>query len=333
MLMLRIRSSIGHHLKMLCCFSIMHPLIDACSVSVLVAGGMTWERVLIYNFLAFAMQLPFGMMMDEYPELNRYGFFFGSFLVSASAFAAAFGCAGWFVLAAACIGNALFHLTAGKYLLEKNDGHSGAIGLFIATGALGLMAGQVWAAKAAWLCLPVFASALAVCVVAVAFRKWTVSGRKTVGACAAVRSQSEDFVNASIERNVWKIILAKSVLAGLFVLIAWRSWVGLSVSRCSAGECALLMGIGAVVTFGGKVAGGYIAEYVGRWQVVVVSMAGSVLLAYFCEPSWVIAWFVLLFVAQLATGPVLSLVYDRTGRRGGRAFGLNCFGLFAGSFA
>ena len=49
--------------EMLCHFSIMHPLIDACSVSVLVAGGMTWERVLIYNFLAFAMQLPFGMMM------------------------------------------------------------------------------------------------------------------------------------------------------------------------------------------------------------------------------------------------------------------------------
>ena len=39
MLMLRIRSSIKPRLKMLCHFSIMHPLIDACSVSVLVVGG------------------------------------------------------------------------------------------------------------------------------------------------------------------------------------------------------------------------------------------------------------------------------------------------------
>ena len=26
-------------------FTIIHPLVDACSVAVLIAGGMTWERV------------------------------------------------------------------------------------------------------------------------------------------------------------------------------------------------------------------------------------------------------------------------------------------------
>ena len=67
--------------------------------------------------------------------------------------------------------------------------------------------------------------------------------------------------------------------------------------------------------------------------MTAVSVAGSVLLVFFCEPSWPLAWFVLLFVAQLATGPVLSLLYDATARRGGMAFGLNCFGLFTGSLA
>ena len=45
---------------MLLFFTIIHPLVDACSVSVLVAGGMTWERVIAYNALAFALQLPLG---------------------------------------------------------------------------------------------------------------------------------------------------------------------------------------------------------------------------------------------------------------------------------
>jgi len=35
----------------------IHPLVDARSVSVLVVGGMTWERVIAYNALAFALQL------------------------------------------------------------------------------------------------------------------------------------------------------------------------------------------------------------------------------------------------------------------------------------
>ena len=45
-------------------------------------------------------------------------------------------------------------------------------------------------------------------------------------------------------------------------------------------------------------------------------VAGSAALAFVCEPSAVVAWFALLFVAQLATGPVLSLVYDKVERRG-----------------
>ena len=94
-----------------------------------------------------------------------------------------------------------------------------------------------------------------------------------------------------------------------------------------------MMLAGAVVAFTGKVAGGYLAERVGRWKVTIFSVTGSVALVFFCEPSFVVAWFALLFVAQLATGPVLSLVYDKVDRRGGFAFGLNCLGLFAGSFA
>ena len=301
---------------MLALFTIIHPLVDACSVSVLVAGGATWERVIAYNAMAFALQLSMGMFLDEWPRCGCGGFFVGTGMVLAAAIVTALGFGGWGVLAAACVGNALFHLTTGKYILETREGRAGPIGLFISTGALGLMAGQVWAAKAAMLCLTVFTVALAACVVLAAVREWGDGGRLNAPA-------QDDGV------ALWP----RLILLGLFVLIAWRSWAGLFVTGRSAGGCALMMLAGAVVTFMGKVAGGYLAERVGRWKVTIFSVMGSVALAFFCEPSWIVAWLVLLFVAQLATGPVLSLVYDKTNRRGGFAFGLNCLGLFVGSLA
>ena len=303
---------------MLPLFTIIHPLVDACSVSVMVAGGMTWERVIAYNAMAFALQLPIGIAMDEFPRLNRGCFFMGTGLTFAAALAGAFGVGGWGVLAMACVGNALFHLTAGKHVLETHGGRAGPIGLFISTGALGLMAGQVWAAKAATMCLAVFAGGLAVCVVVAAAKARARDGRINASA------QDKDSALSAIS------MLA---LFGLFVLIAWRSWAGLFAGGRSADGCALMMLAGAAVTFAGKVAGGYLAERVGRWKVTAFSVAGSAALAFFCEPSWLVAWLVLLFVAQLATGPVLSLVYDKTERRGGTAFGLNCLGLFTGSLA
>ena len=51
----------------------------------------------------------------------------------------------------------------------------------------------------------------------------------------------------------------------------------------------------------------------------------------FCRPEQATLWLALLFVAQLATGPVLSLMYDKSGRASGTAFGLNCLALFTGS--
>lgn len=302
---------------MLPALSIIHPLVDACSIGVLAAGGITWQRVIAYNAIAFALQLPLGAVLDEFPRLSRAGFLLGVSLAFAAAVSAAFGAAGWCVLAAACIGNALFHLTAGKHVLEAGSGRSGPIGLFISTGALGLMAGQLWAERAVHVALPVFAAALAVCTAVCAKRCSTLNGREV----------------PPNHQPVGGMFLPAAILAGLFALIAWRSWAAIFAGGRSAASGAALMGVAAAVTWAGKAAGGYLAERAGRWRVTAVSVCGSALLAFACSPENAAAWLTLLFVAQLATGPVLSLVYERMGGRGGTAFGFNCLGLFAGSMA
>ena len=299
-------------------FTLIHPLVDACSVSVLVAGGMTWERVVAYNAIAFALQLPLGVALDYMrPEATEKSFWLGTCAVSAAAFAAALGFVGWGTLGVACAGNALFHLTAGKRLLEGNGGRSGPMGFFISTGALGLMAGQVWMKSAAAICLPAFAVVLAVCL----------------AACGAVCKHVEkDAAHDEITRDGAAWGVGVLVLLGLFALIAWRSWAALAVTSLTMAAGAGFAAAGAAATWCGKAAGGYLAEQLGRWQVTAVSVCGSAALAFLCSPDSAVAWMALLFVSQLATGPVVSLVYDRTRRiGGGTAFGLNCLGLFAGT--
>ena len=310
---------------MLPIMTITHPLVDACSMSVLAAGGMSWSRILVYNAVAFALQLPMGVVLDARPGLVRGGFVAGTCLVCAATLAAAFGVGGWGVLVAVCLGNAIFHLTAGKHVLEAHGGRSGPIGLFISTGALGLLAGKLGVEHAAAASLPTFAALLAACVV-VAGRDvgWRIStGETPVVPVEGTRSCAS--------ATGGTLVVPVMILAGLFVLVAWRSWVGLEATRLTAAEGMSLVLAGAAVTWGGKAVGGYLAERLGRWTVTAASVCGSAALAFACSPQNALAWLVLLFVAQLATGPVLSLVYDRMDGKGGTAFGLNCLGLFVGS--
>ncbi len=305
---------------MLPILSIVHPLVDACSLCVLMAGGMSWERVLAYNFIAFALQLPMGVALDARPGAMRAVFAAGTGLVCVCALAAAFGARGWCVLAAACLGNALFHLSAGKHVLDVHRGRSGPIGLFISTGALGLLAGRLGMERCAAAALPSFAVALAACALAAS----TMHGWRAAHAAAMHPARGGCIPSR---------LAAACVLAGLFALVAWRSRVGLEAHYLTLSAGAAMMFAGAAATWLGKVAGGCLAEIAGRWRVLAASVCASALLAWGTSPDCMPAWLATLLVAQLATGPALSLVYDMMGCRGGSAFGLNCLGLFAGSVA
>lgn len=306
---------------MLGLFTLIHPLVDACSIGVLAAGGMTWERVIVYNALAFALQLPLGVLLDFFPRCLFPSFLCGTGLAAAAVVCTLFAMEGWIVLSIACVGNALFHLSAGKQVLESHGGRSGPIGLFISTGAFGLMAGQVVVEKCTVYGLSFFSVALTACTGVTVWKWYRRKGNRGSLRIAASRDVGESS----------RTLIPMLILFGLFVLIAWRSWAGLLAGRLTATGGVILVCTGALVTWCGKVVGGYLAERMGRWLVTGVSVCGSLALAFLCSPENPIAWLVLLFVAQLATGPVLSLAFDRTEGNGGTAFGLNCLALFTGS--
>ena len=333
-------------------YTILHSLVDACSVTVLVVGGMAWQRVLAYNALAFALQFPLGVALDVRPQLVK-----GTFVVSLALTLAGVGLCvcggagdgadgvralGSVALVLACVGNALFHLSAGKAVLDAHEGKGGPIGLFISTGALGLFAGMKLAGVYGLWCFLGFGMALAATGAMAVWWLWRSCGRcgkhggvRVVGlALRASRNPDKISVenDCGAERSprptvAWCVV----VPAALFALVAWRSWAGLLAGGMTNASGLGFALAGAAVTWAGKAAGGYIGDSFGRWTVTAVSVAGSLSLCFLCRPEQTVAWLMLLFVAQLATGPVLSLMYDKSGRAGGTAFGLNGLALFTGS--
>ena len=104
------------------------------------AGGPQWMLcLLLYNFCAFALQMPLGLLADRWDRNGP---------------AAAAGC---LLTALACLsplpvltaviagtGNALFHLGGGIDVLNAGGGRAAALGVFISPGALGLYIGTIW---------------------------------------------------------------------------------------------------------------------------------------------------------------------------------------------
>lgn len=311
--------------RMVAIFTLIHPLVDACSFSVLLMGGMEWERVLVYNALAFALQYPLGLVLDARNGWCGMAFLIGTGLTAAAALAVAGGAGGWVALATACVGNALFHLSAGKRVLESCDGDSGPVGLFISTGALGLFAGRAGFLSGSGCWLWLFAAALAVCAGIAAWR-WRMFPSPALvtlsQTCPESGADGRGVPSAGVP-----------ILAGLFVLIAWRSWAGLFAGHLTATGGILTALSGALATWGGKALGGYCAERWGRWRVTAASVCGSLALLFAVTPDHRAAWLALLFLSQMATGPVLSILYGRMRGKGGTAFGLNCLALFTGGLA
>ena len=278
-------------------FTILHPLVDALSVSVLWLGTQEWQAFFAYNFCAFALQLPLGIILDAWPQTVKGAFAAGVATVIGGGILVLCGHSEIPVICFCCLGNALFHLTAGKLVLDQTDGRSGPVGLFISTGALGLFAGKMLAPDYGTITLPLLAGLL------------------LMGGVVALRQVPFAVARSCHMHNV--SAMGWCMTCALLAFIAWRSWIALT-AQPGGGSIAILLA-GAVATWTGKASGGYLGERLGNWQIVAASALGSLLLWMGVGPSSSLAWIAAIFLAQLAAGPALSLVYAATGRASGTA--------------
>ena len=301
-------------IKRIAILSIMHCMIDfLCAFAVY---GIfrnpedLFSVYLTYNFFAFALQMPLGIILDRLRQ-KRPASFSKSAPVCFTAAGIVLTLAGLFSHPAVLgLGNALFHTGGGVISIEEDDRHGyrgRGLGVFVAPGAIGLFLGA-WVTGMSRLIIAGCAGAL-LAVLSVLLLRTSVPEEPLA---AAAPSLSEDAVQTGV--------------ACLLVVIL-RGWIGLSVSM--PWKTGFLTGLSAVLALAsGKTAGGFLAADFGMKKTSVVSLAAAAVCYLFRAslPFGLLA----LFTFNMTMPITLYLLAKKMKGMEGFAFGLLTFGLFVG---
>lgn len=268
-------------------------------------GEVRWaELLLLYNFCAFAVQMPLGVLADRWKRDGTVAAA-GALLVAAGCLVP--GVPALTVLLAG-LGNAAFHVGGGLAVLEKSGDRAGPLGLFVSPGALGLFLGT-WLGKGGT--VPLFLPPLVLLGLALLLRH--LPDPLQTDREVPPRSHGP-------ERAVLPLALLLSV-------VVLRSWVGMSLTFPwkGTGHWALCLTVSLAL---GKAAGGYLADRFGPMRTAAVSLTLSA--ALLLGSGWPV-WGVLAVFLFNMTMPLTLWACARLlpGSRG-FAFGLLTFGLFLG---
>lgn len=290
-------------------YALAHFLVDLICAwamfSRFIAGENGYGNILIYNFCAFALQMPLGALLDgaaQRPVLGRSGLWAsaGIFVTVAGALThpAVLG-----------LGNALFHVGGGVGTIRQDHakGWKGAgLGIFVAPGAMGLYIGTCLGKTGQWSILTIFAvGAIILC------------------AMYLMRRRDEAFRDMSKTDGRGGLALS----GACFAVVILRSHVGMAVSFSWKGTAALALGAVVAVVLG-KMAGGILAARFGRTPTVVASLlaaAGCYLLG-----ELPFLGILALFFFNMTMPITLYALASQWRKLPGFSFGLLTFGLFLG---
>lgn len=299
------------HRTMLAVYSAAHAVVDFSCAFLVYRTMLDYPELglalLLYNFCAFALQMPFGLLADGW---NR------------NAVVAAAGCA--VVLLAylpvlpvavaaviAGVGNGLFHVGGGLDVLNDSGEKSSALGIFVSPGALGLYFGGVLGRGTQ---LPLLLPVLALAVFAGLI---LTAARRTYGGLNSL--------NAPTELALSRGGLRSAVL--LTAVVVLRSYMGFNQSLPwkGTGSWAVIVTLALVL---GKAGGGFLSDRLGPQTATALSL-GLAAVCYLLSGIPVCGT-IAVFLFNM-TMPITLWAAARLMPGGkGFAFGLLTFGLFLG---
>lgn len=289
-------------------YGFAHALVDASCIILLLGGidvkGDLLTYILIYNLLAFGLQLPFGWILDR---------------IQQPVFSAALGC---IILSLALLsfihpltavilagtGNALFHVGGGTISLNLRPGTAAIPGLFVAPGGIGLFAGSI--------ILKINGFHPEFFVVFLLVMGLIIFLVKSPPVCYEIKKAK------AVNYLTLTILL-------LLITICIRSAVGLSVAFPWKSNMTLLILLTVSIALG-KGLGGFLADYFGWIKITVSGLALSALLLFF-GPQFATAGIVGLFFFNLTMPVSLVAISNLLPGRPGFSFGLTTFAMIAGA--
>lgn len=287
-------------------YAAVHFLVDlGCAMLLLGRICPNWNpgtAILLYNLLAFAVQMPVGLLADRLGRCHLFA--------SAGCLLVLLGWAfppGLAAVAAAGLGNALFHVGGGLNTLNEGGRRAGPLGLFVSPGAFGVYLGGILAFYGlSKLFLPM-AVCLSLAVAAVVLWRF---GRGADNAPLALPRGNFKMWGAAV--CLLSVVIFRSLL-GLAADLPWKTDFGwLAV-------CAVA---------GGKAAGGYLADRFGTFPTATASLCLSALC--FLSGNYPAAGLGALFLFNMTMPLTLWAMAELFPGMKGFSFGLLTFGLFLG---
>lgn len=282
---------------------ITHFFVDLICTALLaqLAVRLSYAQVIacaiLYNCLAFAFQLPIGLIAD---------------LLHSTAVVAAIGCilvatGGFFsqplvMCLLIGLGNACFHVGAGQEALQKSRKKAAAVGRFVAPGALGIFFGPRLTAYS-----PITGTVILL----------------LLGGTLLLRSKAE-ITTSHIPVRFRHVFMAVC----MFLTVLLRSYIGtiLRYPFLSTFGWALTF---SLCIFGGKFLGGILADRLGALRSSLLTQLGATVLLVLSVYIPILALpGILLFNTTMAV--TATALYQGFPRFPGTMFGLTTLALFLG---
>ncbi len=299
-------------------YSTIHFFVDlSCAVLVsnlvtqkMGAGTNLFIAILIYNFFAFAMQLPIGILADKINK-NAICSAIGCILV-----AIAFGFANYGIISCliAGIGNAMFHVGGGIDVLNISNKKATLSGIFVSTGAMGIFLGG----KSSSIGFDKYYIVILILLLSAVSLFWLYKQIKNKDSI-----KNENVIIPKL--NTTEII----AITCLIITVVIRGYVGLILAFDWKSNFILaLISIFAVVF--GKMLGGIIGDKIGFMKISLISLIVSAILFIFAFNNSVLGILAILFFNM--TMPItLTALSNILFNNKGMAFGLLTVALFIGA--
>jgi FSR family fosmidomycin resistance protein-like MFS transporter len=293
-------------------YSLTHFLVDfACAFLMFraISSAPSWYTyLLLYNFCAFAAQMPLGVLADK---INK-NFIFA--IGGCALIAVAYGL-GAFPLAAVLflgLGNGLFHIGGGIDVLNVSEGKAGLLGVFVSPGAFGIYFGMMLGRGSVALA---FAIILAL-IIAIVF---VLAMRLSLG--SAYPHNSPFTLKSEVSNKLPLVALC------LFAVVVLRSYSGLSMSFPWRSEANWGIVLVCAVVFG-KTLGGFVSDRLGAIKTACASLGLAALLFLLAQIP--LAGIAAVFLFNMTMPLTLWAMAKILPGAKGFAFGLLTFALFLG---
>lgn len=301
-------------------YTLLHFLVDfACGVLLyhqaypfLNSFSDVFYAFLLYNFFAFAVQLPIGIIAD-YINKNALFAVCGCFLVLCAYLCAPLGIIACVI---AGIGNACFHVGGGIDVLNLSKGKATLPGIFVSSGALGIFLSAQKFLNQSYMA-SVFIGLM---------------GMGCLLSYFIYRKFHTQLQNAPIESpNLSNLKLFMVVCLCLTVML--RSYTGfvLAFEWKSVFVVGLLFTMGVVL---GKMFGGIVGDKFGFKKTAIISLILSVFCFCFAFQNnilGVVCGIVGVLLFNMTMPITLTALTNLMPQQKGMAFGLLTFMLFLGS--